>query len=219
MAITLETFQQFVVNRSGWEINRQSLYDTAAYAAIGQSVLTFFAVPLGQGTPAKTLSDTNMTNAGLLPKHKNFLLQGIEVFFFPTTPTVAADLPAAFGAQAVAQLVNDAYIFRRSGNLNLFIGSKTYLEEAPMMKFPASRQFHLEAAVADATTAGAALQSRIAFADAVGRPYMIDPNITFEDNQNFSVTLNWPEGLQALPSGNPAQVRVSLEGVMARRPQ
>lgn len=212
---TLSDFQKFVVNRQGWEIFRQGLYDTQAYPAAGSQQLTFFALPVGQG--GKTRSDTNMELAGQLPTNKNFLLQWIEVLFFPTRPTVAAQMPAAFGAQAAAAIVNDAYIFRTSGNLVLFIGSKDYLTEAPLMKFPATKQFHVEAAAADATTAGANLQTRIAFADAVGRPYLLDPNITLIENQNFSVTLNWPEGAQAVTSA--ARVQVWLGGVLARRSQ
>lgn len=213
----LNEFQKFVVNRPGWEILRNSFYDSAEYPAAGVTQLTFFSQPVGGG--GRTLSDTNMTLAGQIPANQSFLIQSIEVYFFPTTPSVAAQLPAAFGAQAVAQLINDAYIFRRSGFLRLFIGSKSYLEEAPMMKFPPSRTFHVEGALADATTPGEAFQSRIAFGESVGRPYYIDPNITLIQNQNFNVTLNWPEGLQALPSQNPARVFVSLEGVLARRSQ
>lgn len=214
---SLTELQKFVVNRPGWEIVRQSLYDTNAYAAAGQTQLTFFAVPVGQSS--KTSTDTNMTLAGQLPTNQNFLVQSIECYFFQTRPSVAAQLPAAFGAQAIAQIVNDAYVFNAGGTLTFLIGSKNYLQEAPLQKFPASRQFHVEAALADVTTAGANLQSRIAFAASVGRPYVIDPNITLVSNQNFTVTLTWPEGVVALPSGNPARVVVSLEGVLARRSQ
>ena len=214
---SMAELQQYVVNRPGWEIIRQSLFDSTAYAAAGQTQLSFFQAPVGQA--GKTDSDTNMRLAGQLPTNQIFLIQEIDVYFFPTRPTVAAQMPAAFGAQAVAQIINDAYVFNTAGNLTLFIGSKNYLQEAPLMKFPACRQFHIEGALADASTAAANLQARIAFGAAVGRPYVIDPNITLIENQNFSVTLSWPEGVQALPSGNPARVYVSLEGVLARRSQ
>lgn len=208
-------FNKFNVNREGWEKIKQSLYDRTAYAAAGQTQLTFFQAPVGSG--GKTLSDTNMTLAGQLPTNQNFLVEAIEIFFFPTTPTVAAQLPAAFGAQAVAQIVNDAYIFNRGGNLRFLIGSKDYLQEAPLQKFPASRQFHIEAALADGTTLAANSQSRIAFAASVGRPYVLNPPVLLVENQNFAVTLAWPEGVQAIT--NPASVFVSLEGVLLRRSQ
>lgn len=210
------------VNRDGWEAIRQSLYDRNAYAAAGQTQLNFFALPVGQGAGvgggAKTLTDTNMTLAGQMPANQEFLIQSLEVSFLPTVPTVAAAMPAAFGAGAVAVQVNDAYIFRRSGNLLLTIGSKGYLQEAPLLRFPPKAAFHLNAAAADATTAAAAQQTRIAYADACGRPYMLQPaNLRLVSNQNFGVSLNWPEGVQAI--SNPASVYVILDGILYRRSQ
>jgi hypothetical protein len=218
-----EQLSQYVVNREGWEGIRQSLYDFQPYAAAGSTILTFFAQPLGQGTAvlgggAKSLSDTNMTLAGQLPTNQEFLIQSIEVALMPATPTVAAAMPAAFGAQAAAVSVNDAYIVRRSGNLQLLIGSKPYLQEAPLMRFPPKAYFDLSAALSDATTAGAAFQSRIAIAGAHGRPYMLHPaSLLLTSNQNFSVTLNWPEGAQAI--SNPAKIGVIMDGILYRRSQ
>lgn len=207
---------KYSVNRPGWEAIRQSLYDYQAYAAAGQTQLTFFALPVGQG--GKTLSDTNMTLAGQLPKNQEFLLQSIEVFFSPTTPTVAAQMPAAFGAQVAAQIVNDAYIVGRAGNLTLTVGSKPYLQESPLGRFPQKARFSVDAGLADVSTAGAAFQSRVAFGAWGGRPYMLDPApLLLVENQNFSVTLNWPEGVQAIT--NPGRIGVILDGILYRRSQ
>lgn len=213
---TVEGFNQFNVNRPGWEKIKQSLYDRVAYPAAGSTQLTFFATPVGGN--GKTLSDTNMQLAGQLPTNQSFLVDCVEIMFWPTTPTVTAQMPAAFGAGAVSQIVNDAYIFNRAGNLNFVIGSKSYLQEAPLGKFPSRTQYHIEAAAADATTAAAAQQTRIAFAAQVGRPYDLKPMpVLLTSNQNFSVTLNWPEGLQAIT--NPASVFVHLYGTLLRRSQ
>jgi len=217
-----EQLQNYVVNREGWESIRQTLYDSAAYPAAGVTQLSFFSTPVGQGTGfgggAKTFTDTNMDLAGQLPTNQEFLVTSVEILFEPTTPTVAAGMPAVFGAQAVAANVNDVYIFRRAGNLKFVIGSKPYLQEAPLMKFPAKADMEIDAALCDVTTAGANFQSRIAYAKAVGRPYMLNPaNILLTSNQNFSITLNWPEGLQAI--AQPARVVVSLDGFLYRRSQ
>lgn len=207
---------KYSVNRPGWEAIKQSLYDFQAYAAAGTTQLTFFANPVGQG--GKTLSDTNMNLSGQLPKNQEFLLQSIEVVFHPTTPTVAAQMPGAFGAQAAAAILNDAYIFGRSGNLTLTVGSKPYLQEAPLGRFPQKAHFSFDGAVADATTAAATQQSRMAFGFWTGRPYMLDPApLLLVENQNFSITLNWPEGVQAIT--NPARVGVILDGILYRRSQ
>src|SRR5438445_12651868 len=121
-----DALSAYNVNRDGWEAIKQSLYDSQAYAAAGSTTINFFQLPVGQGTgfggAAKTLSDTNMQAPGSMPANQEFLIQSVEVNFFPTTPTVAAQMPAAFGAQAISQIVNDVFIFYRAGNLNLAIG-------------------------------------------------------------------------------------------------
>lgn len=207
---------KYAVNRPGWEVIRQSLYDFQAYAAAGQTVLNFFAIPVGQG--GKTLSDTNMVLAGQLPANQEFLVQSIEVVFFPTVPAVAADNPAAFGAQAVANIVNDVYRVARTGNLQFTIGSKPYLQEAPLGRFPAKTHFEVNSSLADQSTIAANLQSRIAYAYSAGRPYLISPvDLNLVSTQNFSVSLNWPEGVQAIT--NPGRIGVVLDGLLYRRSQ
>lgn len=206
---------KYTVNRPGWEAIRQSLYDYQVYAATGHSQLSFFTSPLG-GT--RTLTDTNMTLAGQLPKNQEFLVQSVEVFFSPTTPTVAAQMPAAFGAQAISQIVNDCYIVGRGGNLVFTIGSKPYLQEAPLGRFPQKASFTVEGAAADVSTAGASFQSRIMFGKWGGRPYLLDPAaLLLPENQNFSVALSWPEGVQAI--ANPGRIGVILDGILYRRSQ
>lgn len=213
---TRAQLSKYSVNRPGWEAIRQSLYDFQAYQAAGHTQLTFFALPVGQSS--KTLSDTNMTLAGQLPKNQEFLVQSIEVFFSPTTPTVAAQMPAAFGAQAAAALVNDAYIIGRAGNLTLTIGAKPYLQEAPLGRFPQKARFEVDAGLADVSSTAANLQSRVTFGAWCGRPYLLDPApLLLPENQNFSISLNWPEGVQAI--ANPGRIGVILDGILYRRSQ
>ncbi|MGH8742870.1 MAG: hypothetical protein ACREUY_01175 [Burkholderiales bacterium] len=210
----------FNVNREGWEAIGNTLYDSVAYAAAGQTQLTFFALPIGQGTGfaggTKTLMDTNMRNPGSLPANQEFLVEGIEVLFWPSRPAVVAQLPAVFGTQAVAQIVNDSYAFYNSGSLILFIGSKNYCEEAPLVKFPPTSNFGLDAAVADTSTVAGNSQQRIAFASARGKPYYLRSPLRLVSNQNFAVSLNWDA---AVTITNPGRIFVSLCGVFYRRSQ
>jgi len=210
------------VNREGWEAIGNGLYDSNAYPAAGQTQLTFYSLPIGQGVGfaggTKTLMDTNMDTQGSMPANQEFLAEGVEVLFWPSRPAVAAQLPAAFGAQAIAQLINDTYAFYNSGYLKFFIGSKDYLREAPLVKFPPSSNFGLDAAAADVSTAGASFQTRIAFASARGKPYYLRSPIRLVSSQNFNVTLNWDAAV-ALPSTNPGRVFVTLCGVLYRRSQ
>lgn len=218
----MSDISNFSVNWNQWEFITQSLYDSIAYPAAGLASAAFFQTPIGQGTGfgggAKSLSDTNMQLAGQLPAGQMFLISSVEVMFQPTTPTVTAGMPAAFGAQAAAVQVNDSYIFGRSGNVVLNILSKNYLSEAPVGNLPPSSDFTLNAALADGTTLAATSQSRIAFGNYEGDNYILAPNnLLLVSNQNFKVTLAWPEGLQAIT--NPARIFVRLNGMQARLAQ
>jgi hypothetical protein len=212
----------FNVNREGWEGFTNSLYDSAAYPAAGLTTLSFFNTPQGQGVGlgggVKTATDTNMNLAGQMPANQEFLIQSLEVMMLPVTPTVAAQMPSVLdaGANALPSLVNDAYIFYRAGNLNLTIGAKSYLQEAPLMKFPPKAFFEVHAALAGTTTADTK-SLKISFATARGRPYLLKAPLRLVSNQNFNVTLSWPEGLQVVIS--PARIVVTLDGVFYRRSQ
>jgi hypothetical protein len=204
----------YSVTLPGFEAITQSLYDTQVYAAAGQPVLAFFAAPVGA---ARNFSLTNMQIAGSLPANNAFLIMSIELRFQPVTPTVAAAMPAAFGAQAVATLINDVYIFNRSGNLLLNIGNKTYLQEAPLGRFPSKTYLSGFAGLADVSTTGGNLQSRVAYMHADGRPYILKAPLLLEPSQAFNLTLNWPEGNQAITS--PATVVCVLDGIFYRKSQ
>lgn len=212
---TFTNLRNFNVNLNQFEALRQSLYDEATYPAAGTLLLNFFTTPQGQGVAAlgggvKTASDTNMTLAGQIPTNQYFLIQEIEVLFSPIQDATAADLPS--GTAATALGVNDAYIFYRSGNLNLNIGSKSYLLEAPLVKFPPRSNFYVTALAQAAGSGG--------YGVPWGNPYIIKPaNLLLISNQNFSLQLAWPEGLQALPSTKAAIVRVTLNGFMYRAAQ
>lgn len=233
----MEVLSQYVVNREGWEGIRQSLYDYMLYPAAGLSQASFFALPQGQGTTVqgvgvagattKTLSDTNMTLAGQLPAQQNFLVQSIEVMFYPNVyhVTNAVGNPATRAVTSAATLapsiVNDEYIFRKSGNLVFTIGSKAYLQEAPMGRFPPKTNYGVQGAFAGWSAATAPVDTMSVgalFPQSTGRPYMLHPaSLLLNSNQNFSITLNWPEGLQAITY--PAKVGVVLDGFLYRRSQ
>ena len=211
MIPSLQQLQQYNVNRPGAvEGIRSSLYDRIQYPAAGTTQLLFFQVPQGQA--GKTAADTNMTAAGALPSPQSFLIETIEISFFSPTP------PFVRGAGAVTNSqINDNYTFYRNGGwLELFIGSKVYLTEAPLMKFPPRNGLAGVAAFADTSTAGANQLAGVQYACAGGPVYQLDPPILLVPTQNFNVALKWPA---AVPITVASEVMISMSGVLYRNSQ
>lgn len=208
----LAELQTYAVNRKGqYEGIRQTLYDYQTYDAAGHTSLSFFQVPLGQG--GKTVADTNVEVAGTLPQPKHFLVESIEIKFYPGV------LPVTFEGTTVAEseFSNDVYTFSKSGSLDYFIGSKTYLQEAPMDRFPPKTKVEAHFASSQAgEVAVSQIQMDIAYM--CGRPYFVNPATLLIPTQNFRVNLLWP-AVVALPSGEDARVGVVLDGILYRQSQ
>lgn len=212
----LNDLRQYDVNRRGeYEGIRQSLYDFTTYASAGQTSLQFFQIPKGQSS--KTIADTNMTAAGQLPQPQYFLVESIEILLFP-----GVDIGTEVTTIAETEFANDMYAVAKGGSLDLFIGSKTYLEEAPLGRFPPKTKLNVSAAHAlqlkQAMAADAEALVSTEYAAWAGRPYYLDPPVLLVPNQNFSITLNWPSAV-ALPSSVDARIGVVLDGILYRQSQ
>lgn len=215
------SIQRYAVNRAGdYEVYRQSLYDFQSYATAGTTTqYTFFAIPQGQSS--KTLADTNMENAGSLPAPKHFLIQSIEIVLFPGVNPVTVNNAADTTVDAT-NFTNDMWTILKAGYLKLFIGSKDYLVEAPLMRFPPKTRIHPEfgfgVQIGQASAADLVGQISGDYATAGGRPYWINPWILLTPTQNFNVTLNFPT-TTATPSGQNARIGVILDGILYRLSQ
>lgn len=221
-----------VTNPSQSEVVRQRLYDYQLYPTAGQTQFSFFQQPIGQGVTSavggtvgagKTQWDTNMELGGTLPSGKAFLIESIEVVFFPgsvsTTNTYTTIKPYEFNATAAATLggqladVNQIY---QSGMLELNILSKNYLRETPLISFPPKTQFNLDVGISSnsATTAVNIAENM----RAAGRPYYIDPTIALQPAVNFEVLIRFPAAV-ATPSGFNGRIGVILDGYFMRASQ
>lgn len=201
----LEQLRQFKVRQSGnVEAIGWSFYDFTTYAQAGQTSLAFFQVPVGQSS--KTLADTNMTLAGQLPSGQAFLIESIEIFLFPSfDPSQSSTTDGV-----VAEYTNDVIDFAKSGYLTLNIGSKQYIQEAPLGKFPPKTRLYASDAI---TSTEATLTKFTDYAAMCGRPYLLRSPYLLESSQNFNVTMNWPTAV-ALSAA--ARVGISMEGVLYR---
>lgn len=232
MLPTLADLQKFaVVNGSSMEVVRQSLYDFQLYPTAGQTNLTFYAVPVGQGTTsstgatgAKTYADTNMLLAGQLPRYQNFIVDSIEIYFEPGSVSTANTFTkqsitqfAASASAALAANANDLDSIRQTGWLELFVVQKNYLREAPLGRFPTKTYLGLDAAVGNSSTAAAGAIV-ISSPKLAGRPYYVEPHVALPENANFSVTLLWPAAV-ATPSGFNGRMGIVMDGFFYRATQ
>lgn len=207
---------QYAVNRAGekegiW----YPLYDKQLYPAAGAAVLTFFQTPVGgvRGAAALTYEDTNMTNAGALPNPQTFLMTGIEVFLHSGLNPYRAQAAAG----AIAQW-NDIHAVMRRGFARLYIGSKDYLLDGPLNIFPPSFRLAGDAALGGVGSAAGTVDM-VDYAASAGKPYEISP-FMIPTQQNFRVTLEFPNGVAALPSANATSfIGVRLLGFLYRDSQ
>lgn len=221
-----------VTNPAQSEIVRQRFYDYQLYPTAGVTQLAFFQQPIGQGITTalggtvgtgKTLWDTNLELGGTLPSGKAFMIESIEVLFFPgsvaTANTYTLQAPTTSTAvAAAAQLaqLSDVNSFYQSGMLELNILSKNYLRETPLIAFPPKTCFNLDAALA--SNSATTFSFNAVNMRAAGRPYYIDPTIALQPAVNFEVLLRFPAAV-ATPSGFNARVGVILDGYFMRASQ
>lgn len=184
------------------------LYHYQNYATAGQTQLTFFQTT--SGAAAGGLEDTNMSVAGMLPAPQMFVVGSIEVHYFSAEP-----VSKATGAAAAMLGVNDTYNVLKSGYLRFNVLSRDILTEAPLIRFPPSCYFDGAFALADVTTAGANLQTRVGFLTNKGAVRKMQPPLTLLASQNFQVTLNWNTAV-ALTSGSAGRIGVVLRGLLYR---
>lgn len=170
------------------------LYDANSWGTAGQLQISYFSSPVGQGTTSapgatgvKTISDTNMQAAGVLPKGNDFFLTGLEFVFFPGS-NPEQDLTAA----GINGQVNDTYLAMKSGLVTFTVGSlRIYVQDGPLVLFPPSAGLYVAAAIGGNDTAATNALLTVAYARAAGAPYELTP-IYIEATQGFQETVTWP---------------------------
>jgi len=203
----ISALTQYNPNRAGAvEAIWQPFYDFQTYAQAGTTQMSFFQVQ--NGASGKTYADTNMTNQGVFPAPTMFFCVGIQVVFIPGGTSSQVGTAAA---RALNNL-NDTVVVSNSGWLEMSIGSKVYLRDAPIGKFAPNFtvQFYGMMNGAGNTGSGDAQYAR-----AAGRYYDITP-FTIPTQQNFLVTLNWPTAQAASVAG---RIGVILDGFYYRQSQ
>lgn len=213
------------------EVLRQRYFDYLLYPAAGLATLQFFAFPVGQGKTSalggtagavKTLQDTNMLQANALPSGMAYMVETLEVEFFPgsvatadTYTPASVSLFAAANAASVLKQLDDVNTFYQAGILEFDILAKNYLRE-PVKAFPPKTSLRVDGAIA--TTSATAGEVAAITARMDGRPYIVHPHITLRPAENFAVNIKYPAAV-AMPSGFNGRVGVIADGYMKRASQ
>jgi len=205
------------------------LYDSLAYPSAGQSQLSFFTQPQGQGTSSapgagavvKTIFDTNMITNNQLSLGNEFYAIGSETLFFPgvnnATSTTAAFGLEPGGSVAVAsagEFWNDVYNVGNGGIKVLTVGTdRSYIKDGPLNLFPPATRLAGVAALASGDTATTAAQ--ISYAVWSGEPYTLVP-IYIQSTQQFTLQVTFA-ALIPTPSAQPARIIERLRGYLIRQ--
>lgn len=206
---SIPALKGYNVNRAGqFEVIWQPTYDYQTYAAAGATQFTFFQTTVGAA--GATLATTNIRAAGQFPRPQEFLVTGIQILFTPGN-TVANTEAVAGTAQENWNDVTD--VMFGTAFLDLFIGSKSYLQDAPLAKF--AQQFRITGGGWTTGAGSVATTDFIDYAVTAGRYYSITP-IKIPANQNFNVTLNFPAVIAVAVD---ATIGVILDGFLYRLSQ
>lgn len=232
------TMQDFMANAVGIngkvELIWQPLYDWNIYPTAGIAALPFFATPQGQGFSAqpiaaaapKTIHDTNLTQAGMLPAPQSFWVDGIEICIDPGS-TATANLfgnavpTTILAAQAAASTptYNDYNIIARSGLLTFSIMQKNYYQEGPLYRFPQRSFVKNGCSLASTSATAASIAIQEGHAEGVGVRF--DPGYGIATTCNFGVTINWPANVVTTAPGSGFNARIGcfLNGWLFRAAQ
>jgi hypothetical protein len=194
----------------------QPFYDSTVagatnYPATGVTQLVFFQTP--NGSSGKTLQDTNMSLNGQFPAPTAFLCTAVQILLMPFWSLTVASSSRTGAAAAVNTNINDVTQVADSGYLQLQIGSKVYLTDAPIGKFPPNFSIGGLQALTGTFTAGTYID--VDYARTIGRYYEITP-LLIPMNQNFVLSLFWPV---LVPVVNPMRIMAILDGFFYRQSQ
>lgn len=209
-----EVISKFGVN---WQDEKDVIFapmwDRQAYPLGGANNLRFFQ---RIQDAAVSESDTSMTLAGQIPQPQVYLVTGIYCDFVPGVPLIKG---AQLSVAAPANAADDAKTVLYSGNLKFSIGTKDYAYGAPLAFFPPPYHLELQAALSDdsqlAVVVDTSALTVAASAKLCGETFAMTP-VEIPAGQNFGVTLAWPEGPVAPPSGVAGVMGVGLLGYMYR---
>ena len=194
------------------EAHYQPLYSMLAYPSAGQANFSFFTT----GSTPATLNTTNLPgNGGQLPSPINYLILGVEVIFKSglTPGSIVTTSGETAADDYYAAIDNDV------GYFELKIGTKPYLQVAPLSALGESDSPTYNVALSAATTASATTINNVAGNFVPARQSAGITPLLLKSNESFYVTITYPGGKVALPSGKAGVIGVRLNGYQYQNAQ
>jgi hypothetical protein len=190
----MDPLAQGTYSAQGAEKLDYSYFDSHVLAATGTEV-SMFQSPIGAG--GKTISDTNMSLGGTLPRGQNFKIRAIR----------AEILGHAAYATATIMLL---YNWMRTVTVRLFITGKDALYSKPLTEVMGIPMLINVIPTAAGDNIGNLSLGRFLGINPLNVP------ITFAELTNFEVRLNWPTAIGATAIVGDI-IRISLNGILLRR--
>lgn len=196
-----------------------SIYDcvrVAGGATFGPGDVNFFTVPLGGALAAgvpKTLRETNLRQAGMLPANTSLVIERIEVTYQVNT---IAFVDVATTPLAIVAFAN-FFVYGASFVLN--VGNRPVLEQGPLAKLGAgcgldSFGFAQNTPALAGAAGGGAMSTNNGSPNGTGG-YVLEPYyIRIAPSQTFGVTLNFPVAVAVAAAMVAVDVWVHLEGAI-----
>jgi hypothetical protein len=185
----LETVQEHWRRRGLGEVIKDTIYGYEQLEP-GVESLDFMQRPIGPST----LEDTNMVLPGSLPTGMEFLIEAVELAYLPSSDD-----------QRAAK--REYFRLGKSGRLELFILSKSYLNLAPL-------GFFMRPWITTATKAGSQVTLTEQAPWLHGTFNLGEARFYLLPLQQFAVRLSWQRGA---PVKAPARLGVILHGLRWRR--
>lgn len=195
----------FKTRQGGWQREDHVAYERVTVTHGAANVLTLFTTD----RRSDGITVTNFEKAGELDKQTALLIQEIAIDIEP------AGNPAAFGAQAAANRVNDVHYLASRGLLTIHTGSnrQTAFSGGPLRIFPGNNGVTGAFALADATTLGSDKQSRIDLPLTVGLPLRLKRPILILPGEIFGGSLDFGSSALSLPSASNASLLIRYSGL------
>lgn len=234
IAPSLAEVKQYATNvPHSAEVISQSLYDHARYPSGGAIDFEFFSSPVGSGLSAlasatlaipKTFADTNMEAPKMLPKGVAHLVTSIQVNArrHAGTNAIAAYTSQADPSGSISNVgFADPFLeIRESAYLTLFVGSKVYLTDCGLWRFPMTANLRLDVSIHRNVAGGSSNAGKTTGdlqADFTGL-YVVDPPIFIPPEQNFGVKIQYIPARATVSTG-PLILGVFLDGYRYRYSQ